>query len=90
MAPQGVVPVWQIKWVVYVSGRRYSICYQLDQAFKEARLLVNDIEIMRKAYKAMERVSASFCLQQIPISQACCLFCLSAVHLDDLVCSNVP
>ena len=56
-APQGVVPIWQIKWVVYVTGRRYCICYQLDHAFREARILINDVEIMRKAYRAMERVS---------------------------------
>ena len=55
--PQGVIPIWQIKWVVYVTGRRYCICYQLDQAFREARILINDVEIMRKAYKALERVS---------------------------------
>ena len=57
-APQGVIPIWQIKWVVYVTGRRYCICYQLDQAFREARILINDVEIMRKTYKALERVSA--------------------------------
>ena len=54
--PQGLVPVWQITWVVYVSGRRYSICFQLDQEHRLARLLVNDFEIMRKSYNLVERV----------------------------------
>ena len=63
VAPQGIVPIWQIKWVVYVTGRRYSICYQLDQGFKEARIMINGIEIFRKAYKVMERVGTlSTCL----------------------------
>ncbi|CAK0785221.1 hypothetical protein CVIRNUC_008427 [Coccomyxa viridis] len=53
--PQGLVPVWQITWVVYVSGRRYSICFQLDQEHRLARLLVNDFEIMRKSYNLVER-----------------------------------
>ena len=66
---QGVIPLWQIKWVVYVSGRRYSICYQLDQAFREARILVNDIEIMRKAYRLIERVSSMCILFSLSISQ---------------------
>ena len=58
--PQGLVPVWQITWVVYVSGRRYSICFQLDQEHRLARLLVNDFEIMRKSYNLVERVREPF------------------------------
>ena len=79
--PQGLVPVWQITWVVYVSGRRYSICFQLDQEHRLARLLVNDFEIMRKSYNLVERVRGILSCASSPPWQSPCLPWWRHAHL---------